>query len=95
MLDSLSVSKAFLDWIGIFKMDTCSMLTLNFLASEIIAQMVESALLVREHDSTEPPTNLHENPLDITHYKNALRRNLGYQTKRNLVFGYMPVKKTD
>lgn len=51
--------------------------------------MVENALLVRANDTRNQILNGHLVPLDVLHYKGALRRNLGYQTNGNLLFGYV------
>lgn len=74
-------------------MDSHSVLILNFMASEIVAQLVENACLVRAEDFKYNNKSSSENicPLELFHYKNALRRNLGYQMNGNLLFGYADV----
>lgn len=82
-----------MQWISNLNLDSYSILVLNFLASEIVAQMVENALLVRECDPKfrEQSANFHEIPIELAHYKSALRRNIGYHTSGNLLFGYIVV----
>ncbi|KAI6173651.1 Transcription initiation protein SPT3-like protein isoform X1 [Aphelenchoides besseyi] len=89
------VLPAFKKWIGHLNLDAAIILALNFVASEIVAQMVEHASLAREDEvrnsivgSTSTP--FYESPLDLRHYRAALRSNIGYQQNRNLLFGYVP-----
>jgi hypothetical protein len=88
---NFSVSKQFIEWIGKPDLDAYSVLILNFLATEIVSQMVENALLIRVSDTKYQGQilNGHMVPLEVLHYKGALRRNLGYQTNGNLLFGYV------
>ncbi|KAI6205188.1 hypothetical protein M3Y94_00764300 [Aphelenchoides besseyi] len=89
------VLPAFKKWIGHLQLDAAIILVINFVASEIVAQMVEHASLAREDEiknsivgSTSTP--FYESPLELRHYRAALRSNLGYQQNRNLLFGYVP-----
>ncbi|KAI6191909.1 hypothetical protein M3Y97_00278700 [Aphelenchoides bicaudatus] len=87
------VSKPFVEWIGKSNLDSYSVLILNFLATEVVAQMVENARLTQFEVLKHQGQILSEHtiPVELLHYKNALRRNLGYQTSGNLLFGYVGV----
>lgn len=64
------------------------MYVLNYCATEIVAVIVDSAVLVKEQEAQSFRDEFPTKSLQLRHYEEALRRNLGYSRRKNVLFGY-------
>lgn len=81
----------FLEWLGLPKLDQDIIFVLNYCAIEILAIMVDNAILCREQEAKTLVFANTEHPADalqLRHYKEALRRSPGYTKNRDFLFGY-------
>jgi hypothetical protein len=84
----MSLAKRFIEWLGSPKLDHGVVYVLNYCATEIVAVMVDSAVLVKEQEAKMYHDEFPHKSLQRRHYEEALRRNLGYSRNKNLLFGY-------
>lgn len=62
---------------------------LNYCATEIIAIIVENAVICREQEAPNQFEDEYpKNSLQLRHYQEALRRNYGYVIRNDILFGY-------
>ena len=84
-----SLNKTFLDWIEQPNLGGANVLVLNFIASELVAQLVENAAFIRDESASQRSSPLYERSIALEYYETVLKRNLGYRQARNLLFGYI------
>ncbi|GMT05073.1 hypothetical protein PENTCL1PPCAC_27247, partial [Pristionchus entomophagus] len=82
----------FISWLGLPPLDNVLTYVISWLAKEIVTQVVDDAYMcmLREMSSgTTKRRGAAASRLTVNHYEEALRKNLGWRTKSDVLFGYI------
>lgn len=82
------MAKRFIEWLGSPRLDHGVVYVLNYCATEIVAVTVDSAVLCREQEAKTFKDEFPTKSLQLRHYEEALRRNVGYTRHKNVLFGF-------